>query len=91
MASPGSPLVTCASSPPPPRPPPAPGRQGDDQAAHIEIIATGGTIAGAQASKTEYGYKSGTFKVEDLINAVPQMKELAGSPASRSPTSAART
>src|SRR5438128_12075578 len=43
----------------------------------IEIIATGGTIAGAQASKTDQGYKSGTFDVNNLINAVPQMKELA--------------
>ncbi len=43
----------------------------------VKIIATGGTIAGAQASQAEYGYKAGAFKVEDLINAVPQMKELA--------------
>ena len=43
----------------------------------VEIVATGGTIAGAQASQSEYGYKAGSFKVEDLINAVPQMKELA--------------
>ncbi|QSQ23241.1 type II asparaginase [Pyxidicoccus parkwayensis] len=45
--------------------------------ARVRILATGGTIAGAQASQTEYGYKSGTFKVEDLISAVPSMKELA--------------
>src|SRR3954462_3660424 len=43
----------------------------------IEIIATGGTIAGAQASKTDYGYKAGAFNVNDLISAVPQMKDLA--------------
>src|SRR4051812_10881096 len=43
----------------------------------IEIIATGGTIAGAQASKAEYGYTAGSFNVNDLINAVPQMKDLA--------------
>ncbi|HEY7120272.1 MAG TPA: asparaginase domain-containing protein, partial [Tepidisphaeraceae bacterium] len=43
----------------------------------IEIIATGGTIAGAQASQKDYGYKAGAFKVEDLISAVPQMKDLA--------------
>jgi L-asparaginase len=43
----------------------------------VKVLATGGTIAGAQASQAEYGYKSGAFKVEDLINAVPQMKELA--------------
>ena len=43
----------------------------------IKILATGGTIAGAQASQAEYGYKSGSFNVQDLINAVPQMKDLA--------------
>ncbi len=41
------------------------------------ILATGGTIAGAQASQTEYGYQSGSFKHEDLISAVPTMKQLA--------------
>ena len=43
----------------------------------ITILATGGTIAGAQTSQAEYGYQAGAWKVEDLINAVPQMKELA--------------
>jgi L-asparaginase len=43
----------------------------------IRILATGGTIAGAQANAQSYGYKSGTFKVEDLINAVPAIKDLA--------------
>ena len=43
----------------------------------IVVLATGGTIAGAQASTKEAGYKSGTFQVEDLIKAVPQIKELA--------------
>jgi L-asparaginase len=43
----------------------------------IKVLATGGTIAGAQASQSEYGYKSGSFNVQDLINAVPQMKDLA--------------
>jgi L-asparaginase len=45
--------------------------------ARISILATGGTIAGAQAKQGEYGYKSGTFKVEDLISAVPAMNDLA--------------
>lgn len=44
---------------------------------NIKILATGGTIAGAQPSKTDYGYKSGAFKVEDLIAAVPGMKDMA--------------
>src|SRR4051812_27267513 len=43
----------------------------------VMILATGGTIAGAQAKSSEYGYTSGAFKVEDLISAVPEMKELA--------------
>ena len=43
----------------------------------IRILATGGTIAGAQADAQSYGYKSGTFKVEDLVNAVPHIKDLA--------------
>jgi L-asparaginase len=43
----------------------------------VEIIATGGTIAGAQTSKAEYGYTAGSFNVNDLINAVPQMRDLA--------------
>jgi L-asparaginase len=45
--------------------------------ARVRIMATGGTIAGAQASQTEVGYKSGTFKVEDLIAAVPNLNKLA--------------
>jgi L-asparaginase len=43
----------------------------------IKILATGGTIAGAQASSTEVGYKSGSFSVDDLIKAVPHLDELA--------------
>jgi L-asparaginase len=43
----------------------------------IAILATGGTIAGAQTSQAEYGYKAGSFRVEDLIKAVPQMSDLA--------------
>jgi len=43
----------------------------------VMILATGGTIAGAQTSQAEYGYKAGSFRVEDLIKAVPQMQELA--------------
>src|SRR6476659_11375923 len=43
----------------------------------VEVLATGGTIAGAQASSSEVGYKSGSFSVDDLIKAVPQLKDLA--------------
>jgi L-asparaginase len=51
--------------------------QANKKLPRIRILATGGTIAGAQANQADYGYKSGTFKVEDLISAVPQMNELA--------------
>jgi L-asparaginase len=43
---------------------------------NIKILATGGTIAGAGAAGG-YGYTSGQFKVEDLINAVPDLDKLA--------------
>jgi len=43
----------------------------------IKILATGGTIAGAQATQADAGYKSGTFSVNDLIKAVPQMTNIA--------------
>jgi len=45
--------------------------------ANIKVLATGGTIAGAQASQAQAGYTSGKFSVDDLIKAVPQLKELA--------------
>lgn len=43
----------------------------------VMVLATGGTIAGAQTSTAEAGYKSGSFSVEDLIKAVPTMTNLA--------------
>jgi L-asparaginase len=43
----------------------------------IKILATGGTIAGAQASTSDAGYKSGAFSVENLISAVPGLKDIA--------------
>lgn len=43
----------------------------------IMILATGGTIAGAQAKPGEAGYTSGTFSVANLIAAVPLLKDLA--------------
>jgi L-asparaginase len=42
-----------------------------------KILATGGTIAGAQASSSEIGHKAETFSVDDLIKAVPQLKDVA--------------
>jgi L-asparaginase len=43
----------------------------------VKVLATGGTIAGAQATQADAGYKSGTFSVDDLIKAVPQLKNVA--------------
>ena len=43
----------------------------------IKVLATGGTIAGAQAAQSDAGYKSGTFSVDDLIKAVPQLTNVA--------------
>src|SRR5688572_1660743 len=43
----------------------------------VKILATGGTIAGAQTSTTDVGYKSGSFSIEQLIKAVPKMDALA--------------
>jgi L-asparaginase len=44
---------------------------------HIAIVATGGTIAGAQASPGQMGYQSGVFEVQRLIDAAPQIKNIA--------------
>lgn len=43
----------------------------------MKVLATGGTIAGAQASATDYGYKSGAYDVNTLISAVPNLDKLA--------------
>src|SRR2546422_3140750 len=43
----------------------------------VVILATGGTIAGAQAEGQDAGYKSGSFQVQDLTKAVPKLGELA--------------
>jgi L-asparaginase len=43
----------------------------------VMILATGGTIAGAQSSAGDPGYKAGSFSVDDLVKAVPKLKDLA--------------
>lgn len=43
----------------------------------IRILATGGTIAGAQTGDRARGYRAGAFSVEALIAAVPQLAALA--------------
>jgi L-asparaginase len=44
---------------------------------NVVILATGGTIAGSAETQTQAGYTSGQVGVEVLINAVPQLKDLA--------------
>ena len=43
----------------------------------VAVLATGGTIAGAQADATSAGYKAGSFSVNDLLAAVPQLASIA--------------
>ena len=43
---------------------------------NVTILATGGTIAGA-GTAGGYGYKAGSFQVEDLIKAVPDIDKMA--------------
>lgn len=45
--------------------------------ANIVILATGGTIAGSAATQTQAGYTSGQVGVDILLNAVPQINDLA--------------
>src|SRR6201993_2118006 len=44
---------------------------------NIEILATGGTIAGAAASGTQAGYTSGAVTIDWMLAAVPGLKRLA--------------
>jgi L-asparaginase len=44
---------------------------------NIVILATGGTIAGSAATQTQAGYTSGQVGVDVLINAVPEIRQLA--------------
>jgi L-asparaginase len=43
----------------------------------IRVLATGGTIAGAQTSATDYSYRSGAYDVNSLLGAVPNLGQLA--------------
>lgn len=49
-----------------------------EQKPSVEIYATGGTIAGSSASNLDTtNYKAGSIGVNDLINAVPELKNIA--------------
>jgi L-asparaginase len=43
----------------------------------VVILATGGTIAGSADTQTQAGYESGQVGVKVLLNAVPQLKDIA--------------
>src|SRR6187402_2628086 len=44
---------------------------------NVVILATGGTIAGAAATGTQSGYKSGAVTIDAMLAAVPGISELA--------------
>ena len=44
---------------------------------NVVILATGGTIAGAAATGTQAGYKSGAVGIDTMIAAVPGITDLA--------------
>ena len=44
---------------------------------NIVILATGGTIAGAGEQGKDIGYKSGSIKAQSLIDAIPELKNVA--------------
>ena len=44
---------------------------------NIVILATGGTIAGAGEQGKDIGYKSGAIKAQTLIDAIPELKNVA--------------
>lgn len=43
----------------------------------VIVLATGGTIAGSGASSTEASYNAGDIPIEQLLNAVPQIHDVA--------------
>src|SRR5258708_24904288 len=44
---------------------------------NVVILATGGTIAGAAATGTQAGYKSGAVTIDAMVAAVPGIADLA--------------
>ena len=47
------------------------------QKPNVYILATGGTIAGTGKSATASGYTAGQVAIQSLIDAVPEMKDIA--------------
>jgi L-asparaginase len=50
---------------------------GQGKKANVVVLATGGTIAGAAATGTQSGYTSGKVTIEEMLNSVPGLKDLA--------------
>jgi L-asparaginase len=48
-----------------------------DRLPNVRVLATGGTIAGAQTGAADYAYKSGSYDVHSLLAAVPNLEKLA--------------
>lgn len=51
--------------------------QAEGNKPNVVILATGGTIAGAAATGTQSGYTSGKVTIDDMINSVPGIRDLA--------------
>src|SRR5215472_10351927 len=51
--------------------------QNQDKKANVVVLATGGTIAGAAATGTQAGYTSGKVTIDEMLNSVPGLKDLA--------------
>jgi L-asparaginase len=60
-----------------------PGFAQSSQKPQVLIVATGGTIAGVQKSAEQHGYTAGELGVSALVEAVPQLKDLAAFGVSR--------
>ncbi|CAM3778632.1 type II asparaginase [Parendozoicomonas haliclonae] len=48
-----------------------------DDLPNVSILATGGTIAGSASSATNAEYTAGKVMIDTLVNAVPQLKDIA--------------
>jgi len=51
--------------------------QSSGKKANIVVLATGGTIAGAAATGTQSGYTSGKVTIDQMLDSVPKIRELA--------------
>src|SRR4051812_49828987 len=66
------------------------GSAGAAELPKVVILATGGTIAGEQKKPGEAGYVAGQLAVDVLIDAVPELREIAQVTGERIPTAASQ-